>query len=357
MFTLHSDQKKKSLMIAMLLTLMTVLLTGCSIPPPAISQATPLPSLPTSTVATVPSVTRVAQVEPQRVASSMAYDAKNRVVVLFGGGEFVDTWTWDGHTWDQVYPSSVPPARSGASMAYDAAMGQIVLFGGMSIDGYPLNDTWTWDGTNWLPLHPEPSPSARSGANMVYDAVNQRLVLFGGALVGSNHADIPIADTWTWDGTNWQQQQPVVSPPARTQASMTFDAVNQRVVLFGGVSGKELMSDTWIWDGTNWTQQHPHTVPPARASASMVYDDASKQAILFAGMSHLNSEVLSDTWIWDGTNWKQSTVQNTPKSLYTIAVYSQSQQMIVAYIVSQENQTTEDSETWLWDGKMWTLSQ
>jgi hypothetical protein len=50
-----------------------------------------------------------------RVTVGMAYDAAHGEVVLFGGaGEGVlnDTWIWDGTTWTEQHPSTVPPAHA-----------------------------------------------------------------------------------------------------------------------------------------------------------------------------------------------------------------------------------------------------
>ena len=62
----------------------------------------------------------------------MAYDAAHGQIVLFGGrndgGNFSDTWVWDGTNWTQKSPATIPRERYGAAMAYDAAHGQIVLF-------------------------------------------------------------------------------------------------------------------------------------------------------------------------------------------------------------------------------------
>ena len=39
-----------------------------------------------------------------------------------------------------------------------------------------------------------------------------------------------------------------------------------KVVLFGGSpSGQgDVVGDTWVWDGTQWTEEHPAHSPPAR---------------------------------------------------------------------------------------------
>ena len=85
------------------------------------------------------------------------------------------------------------------------------------------------------------------------------------------------SDTWVWDGSNWTEQFPATSPPARDSASMAYDPATGNMVLFGGFEEGDL-SDTWVWDGTNWTEQFPATSPPAHGdSASMAYDPATGQ--------------------------------------------------------------------------------
>jgi len=84
----------------------------------------------------------------------MAYDAARRVTVLFGGwdGSYpTDTWTWDGTNWTRMSPSASPPGRQNGAMAYDAVRHVVVLFGGWTccVYGGDFSDTWEWDGLNW----------------------------------------------------------------------------------------------------------------------------------------------------------------------------------------------------------------
>ncbi len=363
--TLNSGPGKRPLLVVALLALVMMLATACQTIPngpdiidvtatPAVTPTSSIPS-PSPTPVTTPRQSSIAQVVPPRAQSSMAYDEKSAATILFGGDDLMDTWSWDGQNWNQLYPASVPPARSEASMAYDVTNGQIVLFGGIGTTGYPLNDTWIWNGNNWIPIYPATSPSPRAQASMVYDTALQRIVLFGGMVAGGGGLTSTVGDTWTWDGTNWTQLQPTLSPPARAQSSMTYDAIHRQVVLFGGFSGNGVMNDTWTWDGTKWVQQHPRAVPPARAGASLLYDDALRQSVLFAGVAEPKVGDLHDTWLWDGTNWTQKAVQNTPSGFYTVAAYSTTQQKIVAYVVHLVDKTVSNSETWLWDGHAWTV--
>jgi hypothetical protein len=88
-----------------------------------------------------------------------------------GGTAYGDTWTWNGATWAQQFPSSAPSARSYFSMAYDGDLGVVVLFGGaVGGDwGNSANDTWMWNGSNWTQIHPATVPPNRYNFGMDYD--------------------------------------------------------------------------------------------------------------------------------------------------------------------------------------------
>lgn len=357
-----------------LLALLVLLSTSCSGDIGNQGTATPTTtggSTPTASSTGTPSTSggSMTQIIPARTGAAMAYDAQTKQVVLFGGDALDDTWAWDGHIWTQLFPASSPPTRRDASMVYDATSGQIILFGGIGVTGTAMSDMWAWDGSNWIPLSPAVSPPPRAQASMVYDAQHKQIVLFGGMVMGKQTAPSAANDTWIWDGKKWQLEHPSVSPPARAQASMAYDASHQQTLLFGGTDGKSNLNDTWAWNGTNWQQQHPATSPVARVDAGMVYDVSSQQTVLFAGAKGLgaNATDLSDVWIWNGSNWQQHKTSPSPGGPYTIAVSvcsasgrnivcSASGQDIVAYAVVQ-NKTISTSQTLLWNGSKWTVSQ
>jgi hypothetical protein len=117
---------------------------------------------------------------------------------------------------------------------------------------------WTWTG------QPATGPPARGGASMAYDAARGVTVLFGGFGSDCEHAVYGLCgDTWTWDGTQWSQQQ-VSGPPARLRASMVYDAARDVTVLFGGVGCGDRCGDTWTLVGA------PAAVASAAASSGLV---------------------------------------------------------------------------------------
>ena len=242
-----------------------------------------------------------------RQGPGMAYDAATGTVVLFGGvntngTNLNDTWTWDGVTWTQQFPPVSPPGRQfdTQGMAYDAATRTVIFFGGLESNDDVLGDTWVWNGVTktWTQQLPVSSPSARR-TMIAYDAANRTVVLFGGDIRnGDNGLGIYLNDTWTWDGTTWTQQLPVSSPSARGTASIAYDPYLGEVVLFGGSSlyaTEQGLNDTWTWNGVNWTQRNPLNRPPARWCAALDFNAPSKGLLLFGGEGN-NDVFLNDTW-------------------------------------------------------------
>ena len=83
----------------------------------------------------------------------MAYDAKRKRVILFGGedqnGKFYrDTWAWDGRNWTRIN-SIGPSPRIQFAMDYDVSRDRVVVFGGVSPKPEYLDDVWEFDGKTW----------------------------------------------------------------------------------------------------------------------------------------------------------------------------------------------------------------
>jgi hypothetical protein len=101
----------------------------------------------------------------------MAYDAKNRWVLLYGGNDpFVglqaDTWAWDGHGWRRLQPPANPGARFRHVMCADLGRQRVVMFGGNA------GDTWEWDGSTWA-QRSTTGPPPRTANDMTLFAYDQ----------------------------------------------------------------------------------------------------------------------------------------------------------------------------------------
>jgi hypothetical protein len=102
-------------------------------------------------------------------------------------------------------------------------------------------------------------------------------------------------DTWTWDGSNWNQQTPATSPPARQRATMVSWAAGRVVILWGGVVGGGF-GDAWKWDGKNWSQI---SSPGPRADAAAI--DVGPYVLFFGGDGPPGS--YNDLTQYDGSIW------------------------------------------------------
>lgn len=251
---------------------------------------------------------QLSQAPPGRCCMGMAYFPAMHATVLFGGFTnptyLNDTWIWRGG-WHRLSPAASPSPRMGPGLVYDNAAGNIVLFGGTDAGGNFLDDTWTWDGITWTQQFPSVSPSGRrfDGQGMAYDAVNGNTVFFGGIGPGGS----VFGDTWTWNGLikTWTRQLPASSPsPRRTM--MAYDYSTKTVVLFGGDNGTSgCCNDTWTWDGTTWTERFPASAPSPRGMAEMAYDANLGAVVLFGGAGSTPGSQSNQTWLWTGTNWKE----------------------------------------------------
>lgn len=268
--------------------------------------------------------------------------------VLFGGDNDThspDLWTSDGSSWSTPSSAAAPPHRQESAMAMLA--GKAVLFGGSpSGEGDTVNDTWTWDGTNWKEEKPAHSPPARSFHAMA--SLGGTVVLFGGTS-SANSLDNQLADTWTWDGSDWTQHI-TTQPPARNGHMMA--TVNDHVVVFGGTggpSGTTLLDDTWAWDGKAWTKQTPAHQPTPRQEG--VFASVGGVGLLFGGQD-LNGAALADTWTWDGSDWtKVTSLTSSPTGRYAAAAGTVGGQLLLTGGTGDFNHVVTD--TWVWSGSSW----
>jgi hypothetical protein len=184
----------------------------------------------------------------------------------FGGtiNEPVDTWVLNlrgSDNWQMVPMSgNRPNGHWGMTSVYDARRDRMIIFGGSTDDGYygSNNDVWElklrgapeWRLINTTGTRPSPR---RSGA-AVFDPLRNRMVVFGGfdAVPGSDEF---LADTWALDFTcdppAWTELHPAGTiPPGRDVMPAAYDAVHDRMIVYGGWSGSEYLGDTQFleWD-------------------------------------------------------------------------------------------------------------
>lgn len=161
----------------------------------------------------------------------------------------------------------------------------------------------------WVPLKPEHTPGPRFNAAIAIDPVRERVVLFGGTSEWLGGIFLYNNDTWEWDGQDWIEMHPKTVPPARAGHMMAYDAKRNVVVMFGGMEKGEdyVLSDTWEWDGTDWKIMNVDYYPDARRDGQLFYDPVRETVILSGGFYYDYDKVptmIDNSWEWNGSEWR-----------------------------------------------------
>jgi hypothetical protein len=87
---------------------------------------------------------------------------------------------------------------------------------------------------------------------------------------------------------------------------MAFDEQAGVAVLFGGIDAKmNSLGDTWLFDGTSWKEVRGRN-PPARRYAAMAYDPDLKGCILHGGSEdEAGRRSFGDTWLFRDRTWER----------------------------------------------------
>jgi Galactose oxidase, central domain len=273
-----------------------------------------------------------------RTNAVMAYDYRDRAVILFGGinanGTVLgDTWSFNGYGWSQMSCSlSCPPARQRASMsAYNLTTSNfegVILFGGFDASGGLLDDTWFYVTGVWSPITGSTPPSARAGAGMSWDGTDNYLLLFGGdTSSGLSQQSWKLYGTSTLN-LSWTQLPPTTCTPSTCPAAeayggMDFDANDGYVVLFENGNPTCSVSScwtTWGFASGSWTLEgSPPSCLPTCAwplvSAPIAYSGAANFVLLFGGWTP-NGSLSGHTYAWGHGSWVADSLTNpTPSEL------------------------------------------
>lgn len=225
----------------------------------------------------------------------MTFDAANGTMVLWGDPGA--TWTWDGGTWRRhtMAPSPGVPVSGAFSnpMAYDPTSRTVLLYLTLTDGSHQL---WSWNGATWAELHPRTVPDIAGPPAMAWDG--SHIIVVGGArdMVAGQFG----TETWAWDGSNWSQLSPALRLPLGA-TSVAYDQAHRQLVAFVVTSDTQ-SSETWAWDGATWRKDHPEHEPAARGNLAMAYDGHAQRVVLFGGTA-APSSAAGDTWTWDGNDW------------------------------------------------------
>ena len=206
----------------------------------------------------------------------------------------------------------------------DIARNRLVIMGGLNgeVMALPLSGPPEWIV---IPATGTP-PDARDGRRAIYDAIRDRVVLFGGN--GEN-------DVWELSFVGepqWNQLSPLGGPPrGRYGHSMIYDPVQDRIIVFAGYSdGDSDLNDVWalsLSEPTQWTELIPEgPLPEGRNYHAAIHDPVRHRMLMFGGDNRRLDVLFDDVWaltLSGSPTWSQISPAGTgpsPRHAHT-AVY------------------------------------
>jgi PKD repeat protein len=185
----------------------------------------------------------------------LAFDSNAGYVLQLGGNGSLVTYEWNG-SWYNVNPSSEPPMNGWQPIADDPAAAAVIYPELENWRTGQSEDTWAFSNGAWTNLTPMLTlqPSMRLGPSITYDAADGYLLLFGGA------------SSTTYFDDSWAFTAP--SPSITTWDSATPNGGSSPLTVqlnAWSTGGSGPITYAWHssdgWEGTGPAPQHTFTSP------------------------------------------------------------------------------------------------
>jgi hypothetical protein len=253
-----------------------------------------------------------------RAGHSAVFDSVNNRMIVFGGQKtgtlpgalLNDVWVLDlagTPTWTPItFPltATPPEPRRDHTTVYDPIRREMTVFGGRTAtivnptiflsNTYVLNVTASLGSYSWsIPSSPSLPPLPRDRHAAIHDPLGPRMVIYAGrdndsAVDGS----FLNGETWTFSSVShvWSPLSFLLTPPLRAGHSAVYDAINRRMLVFGGGNDQSAPfdpPDLWALNlGTppNWVSLTPF--PPSPSGVlfhSAIYDTLYSRMVIFGG--------------------------------------------------------------------------
>lgn len=206
----------------------------------------------------------------------------------------------------------------------------------------------------WSPIEPggDPPPPRRDHT-LVFDAVTERLYVFGG-----REGNQPLGDLWAYElrGNRWLRLEPGgEQPPARFGHSAIFDEGQRLMVVFGGQADDEFFNDVWVYDPVvnAWAQLEDgdeEAAPLPRYGAAMAPQPEGNGFYISHGFT--SEGRFDDTWRYDllaGT-WTELTPDGQrPEPRCLMRMVTDPERGRLVLFGGQANGSPYLGDTWVFD--------
>lgn len=197
-------------------------------------------------------------------------------------------------SWGELDPEGVarpnwqlyPGAKLYHQYAYNPATHTIAMFLWNHSFSYDvLRRTYSFFSPATAPGGGPTNPRLLWGA-MAFDAVDNKVLLFGGGNVLEPDGQ---PGTWIFEvGPGSWRRVAGPGPGPRALSPLVSDPDQRRALLFGGDELDRLLGDTWSFDfaSETWTQLHPSIVPAPRAGHQLLFLPGSRRVVLLGGYDY-----------------------------------------------------------------------
>ena len=257
------------------------------------------------------------------------YSAMDDDTTIANGEHISEIWAYNttANTWRYAAkgPFNMPQSEGGLAV-YDTANDRIIYFGGLTGANQRTKDVWQLQADDFGMYHATKltptgtSPTQRWLMAGCYDAVRQRMVLWGGQSASGVLSDMWALDLSAPGSEAWTQLTPTgTAPTAVWQPCFAYDVGNQRLYLHAGATnqaGTTFSSQLFYLDISSvncaWVDTGV-TSGLAVRGAAMGYDAANQRLVAFSGYdgSAVNNTVRY-TSTSSFTSWTTQATANTP---------------------------------------------
>jgi hypothetical protein len=207
------------------------------------------------------------------------------------------------------------------------------MFGGST-----AADTWAWDGTDWQQLATATTPNVSSQVrSMVFDRVRDRIWLWAASPASSGQL-------WRFDGTDWAIVVGALPWPSTAEGMFAFDADTDTAALYDRLGGA-----MWRWNGTAWSSQ-PGPSIAHHVGGRIVHDPIGHRLLLVGGFG--GSGTTLSAWQRDSPQWLPLAAGG-PATQQHGAVFDAARNALVVVGSHGIGGTAVDSSIWECSGTSW----